>query len=128
VSYSALAGTNRVDYLRSKAYVFQDGRGAWLATDEAAASGGLAIFPLGRDRLQVIRVSDAGPWVLRRPFQTRGVVTECLVSGEDGQALPSPAYQDNGQETRFPPLPKGLRYVIQFGAQRRGADLSTSSK
>ena len=48
-SFSALAGTNRVDYLRSPDYTYLDGRGHWLTVPEAASDGALAITPVGKE-------------------------------------------------------------------------------
>ena len=65
--FSALAGTNRADYLRSPDYTYLDGRGHWLMVPEAASDAALAIRPMGKDRLQIIRISGAGAFTIRRP-------------------------------------------------------------
>jgi hypothetical protein len=119
VSYSALEGTNRVDYLRSRAYTYQDGRGHWFATAEAAANGALAITRPAPNQLRVIRISGEGDFLIRRPYGVRGPLAQCEVFDADGQRLAPPATTDTGQETRVEPVEKGVRYELRFGRSGR---------
>jgi hypothetical protein len=113
-SFSAMVGTNRTDYLRSAAYIYLDGRGHWFDAPEAGANGALAIRPIGKHLLQVIRISSDGAFVIRRPYHMRGT---CLVTEAfdvDGKSLGTPIYTDTGTETRIAPLEKAIRYVLRF--------------
>lgn len=113
-SYSALTGTNRVDYLRSAAYVFQDGRGYPFATPEAIHRGALALSPQGENRLQVILISGSTPFLVRRPFHCRGALVECEAFDEAGNRLDPPTFSGDDLESRIEPVPGALRYLLRF--------------
>ncbi|MBI4663886.1 MAG: acetylxylan esterase [Verrucomicrobia bacterium] len=117
LSFSALVGTNKVDYLRSPAYTYLDGRGREFSTAEAASDGGLAISSQGRNQLQVIRISGAGAFTIRRPYKTRGALKSCEAYDSDGNRLTTPAFQDDGKESRIEPVDKAVRYVLSFDAK-----------
>ena len=83
-SYSALNGTNRVDYLHSPAYTYLDGRGHSFNAPAAASDSALAIRPLEKNQLEVIRILLArapllstvrmafrAPWGIARPTTSR---------------------------------------------------------
>ncbi len=118
ISFSALKGTNKVDYLRSAAYTYLDGRGEWLATPEAASNGALAIRPLAKNQLQVIRLSGTGPFVIGRPYQMRGALLACEAFDADGNRLSPPAWEHSPGETRLEPVDKAVQYVLRFPSQR----------
>jgi len=119
LSYSALAGTDRVDCLRSPAYTYLDGRGHWFETPEAASDGALALRRLGRNQLEVLRISGVGAFVVRRPYKVRGANQECVAYDAEGQRLAAPVCHDNGDETRVEPIDKAVRYVLRFGPGAR---------
>lgn len=116
-SYSALNGTNRVDYLGSRAYTYLDGRGAWFSAPEAASNGALAICPSGENQLRVIRISGAGAFVIRRPYGVRGSLARGEAFDVDGNRLAAPVWHDSGLETRIEPVDKAVRYELQFGGK-----------
>ncbi len=113
VSFSALQSSHRVDYLRSGAYTYLNGRGKMFETPEATSDGALAIRPLDDGRLEVIPISG-GAFTLRRPYSTRGALAEAHVFDVDGRQLDAPVCQDAGGETRVQPVENGLRYVFRF--------------
>jgi hypothetical protein len=117
-SYSALSGTNRVDYLSSRAYTYLDGRGAWFSAPEAASNGALAIYPSGKNQLRVIRISGAGAFVIRRPYGVRDSLARAEAFDVDGNRLAAPVWHDSGSETRLEPVDKAVRYELRFGGQR----------
>ncbi|MBM3879169.1 MAG: hypothetical protein FJ387_05550 [Verrucomicrobia bacterium] len=116
VSYSGLNGAQRVDYLRSPAYTYLDGRGQPFATAEAAAESGLVIRPLAPDQLEAIRTSGRGPFTIRRPYDVRGACVAVEAYGVDGKALSTPVMQDTGETTRLEPVEAAVRYVLRFGS------------
>lgn len=119
LSFSALQGPNRADYLRSPAYTYLAGRGHWFDAPEAASDGALAITPLGKDQLQIIRISGgAGAFLVRRPYHRRGVCVACDAFDVEGRALASPVWHDTDGETRIEPVDKAVRYVLRFGPRR----------
>jgi hypothetical protein len=114
-SFSALAGTNRVDYLRSPDYTYLDGRGHWLRVPEAASDGALAIRPMGKDRLQIIRISGAEAFTIRRPYRMQGRCVSCEAFDLDGNRLTNPICHEADNETRIVPEDKAMRFVLRFG-------------
>jgi hypothetical protein len=114
-SYSALHGTNRVDYLRSPVYIYLDGRGQRFGAPEAVSEGSLAIKPLRGNQLEVIRISGQGEFVIRRPFKVRGALVSCEAFDVEGQRLALPVFHDTGGQTRIEPVDKAVRYVLRFG-------------
>jgi hypothetical protein len=118
-SYSALDGTNRVDYLTSRAYIYLDGRGGWFNAPEAGSNGGLAIYPAGKNRLRVMRTSGEGAFVIRRPYGVRGSLASAEAFDVDGNKLPAPAWRDTDSETRIDPVDKAVRYELQFGGRKQ---------
>jgi len=118
ISVSGLDGTNRFDYLRSAAYTYLDGRGRWFETSEAAVDGALALRPLGRQRLEVIRISGSGRFVVRRPYATRGRCVECAAFDVEGRPLTTRPFTTDPNETGVEPLEKAVRYVLRFSAGR----------
>jgi hypothetical protein len=114
-SFSALAGTNRVDYLRSPDYTYLDGRSHWLRVPEAASDGALAIRPMGKDRLQIIRISGGGAFTIRRPYHMQGRCVSCEAFDPDGKRLAHPICHDADNETRIVPEAKAMRFVLRFG-------------
>jgi hypothetical protein len=114
-SFSALAGSNRVDYLRSPDYTYLDGRSHWLRVPEAASDGALAIRPMGKDRLQIIRISGAGAFTIRRPYHMQGRCVSCEAFDLDGKRLAHPICHDADNETRIVPEDKAMRFVLRFG-------------
>jgi hypothetical protein len=115
LSFSGLAGTNKVDYLRCRDYTFLDGRGQWFATPEAAANGGLAIRPSGRNGLEIIRISGDGPFEIKRPYHVRGAVLAIAAYDVAGKPTASPVVHDDGVTTRIEPVANAVRYVLRFG-------------
>jgi hypothetical protein len=113
-SYSALQGTNRVDYLRSPAYTYLDGRGNVFATPEAQSDGALAIRPLANAQLEVIRISGKEPFVVRRPYSTSGRLSGCDAYDLERHALAAPVWQDADNDTRIEPVQNAIRYVLHF--------------
>lgn len=114
LSYSALSGTNKVDYLRSPNSVYLDGRGATLDTPEAVSSGALALSPLPEGRLQVIHISGTNAFTLRRPFALRGALDTIEAFDLDGRSLAAPEHRDAAGETCIQPTPGAVRYVLRF--------------
>ncbi|MBI2926326.1 MAG: hypothetical protein HYY24_11565 [Verrucomicrobia bacterium] len=119
VSYSALAGTNKVDYLRSPAYTYLDGRGQWFDAPEAASNGVLAIRPLDKNELEVLRISGDGAFTVRRPYKVRGACVTCDAFDVEGKRLASPVCHDSGGETRVEPVEKAVRYTLGFASRAR---------
>ncbi|HTL54810.1 MAG TPA: hypothetical protein VL361_03990 [Candidatus Limnocylindrales bacterium] len=119
-SFSGLEGTNRVDYLRSREYTYVDGRGHWVDTPEAVCDGALAIRLLGKNKLSLIYISGAGPFVIRRPYKIRGTCLSCEAFDVEGKPLPKPEYQDNGMETRIKPREQAINYVLTFSEKLYG--------
>jgi hypothetical protein len=114
LSYSALQGTNKTDYVRSAAYVYLDGRGQWCETPEAATRDLLAISPAGDDRLQLVHIGRSETFVLRRPFARRGWLTTCEAFDAEGRQLPRPVFIGDDKETRIEPVTGGVRYLLRF--------------
>jgi hypothetical protein len=120
VSYSAWEGhlstgeTNRVDYLRCPAYTYLDGRGSQFEAAEASANGALVIKPLGKGRLEVIRISGEGAFLIRRPYGVRGKLLEGEAYSVEGKSLGRLAGEDSTTETRIEPLAQAIRYVLRF--------------
>lgn len=118
LSYSALQGTNRVDYLRSPAYTYLDGRGQVFNAPEASSEGALAIRSPAPNQLEVIHISGSSPFTIRRPYSVRGALRMCEAFDIDGQPLPAPACADERGETRVEPRASAIRYLFHFaGAQ-----------
>jgi hypothetical protein len=113
-SSSALAGTNRADYLRSAAYIYLDGRGHWFDAPEAGANGALAIRPIRKHQLEVIHISGEGAFLIRRPYHRGGTCLAVEAFDVDGRNVGTPTYHDTGTETRIAPLAKAIRYVLRF--------------
>ena len=114
-SFSALNGSNRVDYLRSPDYIYLDGRGRWFDAPDAASDGALAIRPLGKAQLKITRISGAEPFVIRRPYKRRGACVACEAFDAEGKSLSFSDWQDNGVETRLKTQDKAVTYVLSFG-------------
>ncbi len=117
VSYSGLAGTNKVDYLRGGNYTYLDGRGSWFSTPEASSNGGLVISPVKGNALKIIRISGEGNFVISRPYKVRGKVTEAAAYDLDGKSLSAPVWHDTGTSTRIEPVKSAVRYVLKFGGK-----------
>jgi hypothetical protein len=117
-SYSLLAGTNKVDYLRCPSYVYLDGRGHWLQTPEASSNGALALFSQGRNQLRVIHISGNGPFTIRRPFHVHGALAECAAFDVHGRRLASPVVHDGPGQTSITPVAEAVRYVLRFGRKQ----------
>ncbi len=109
--------TSRVDYLRSASYTYLDGRGQWFSTTEAASNGGLAVSSLGQNRLQVIRISGDGEFVIRRPYGVRGALVRCEAFDVEGKSLSAPTTRDSGEETWIEPVKDAVRYVLHFSGK-----------
>jgi len=101
--------------VRGPDYTYQDGRGQWLATTDAASNGALAIRPLKRDALEIIRISGDGDFWVWRPYHTRGRLAGCDAYDVESKQLPPPLTRDDGAQTRISPIPKAVRYVVRFG-------------
>ena len=114
-SYSALDSTNRVDYLRSSAYTYLDGRGHCFDASEAATEGSLVIKPIGQNQLEVIHIAGHGEFTIRRPYQVSGALAACEAFDVEGQQITSPVCNDAGAETRIQPEEKAVRYLLRFG-------------
>ena len=117
-SFSGFNGTNRVDYLRSLEYTYLDGRGHLFDTPEAASDGALAIQPAGKNQLKITRISGSDPFVIRRPYKTRGACVACEAFDVEGKPLPAPDWQESGQETKLKPADKALTYILTFSPNR----------
>jgi len=118
LSYSALVNGRKVDYLRSDAYIYLDGRGEMFSTPEAASDGGLAITRLAPNRLQVIRISGKQPFYIRRPYGVRGRLVSCRAYDVEGNPLSAPVVRDSGQMTWIEPVPNAVRYVLEFSGKQ----------
>jgi hypothetical protein len=118
VSYSALLGTNKVDYLRCPAYTYQDGRGQWFSTEAAPSNGALAISPLKPNGLRIIRISGEGAFIIKRPYKTSGALMESRAYDVDGKPLAKPVVQDTGVQTRIEPVPGAVRYEFRYEGQK----------
>lgn len=119
LSFSALQEGRKVDYLRSEAYTYQDGRGQWFATPEAGSSGALALFPEGTNRLRVIHISGKDPFLIRRPYGVRGPLRECEPFDPEGKPLPPPQITDNGKETWIKPVEGAVQYLLLFSGKSK---------
>ena len=117
LSYSALLGGGKADYLRSPAYIYLDGRGQWFSTPEAGADGALAISPLSQRTLQVVRISGKEPFVIRRPYGVQGEVTLCETYDVEGRPLAKPITHECGEETWIEPVANAVRYVLLFSGK-----------
>ncbi len=117
LSFSALQEGRKVDYLRSEAYTYQDGRGAWFATPEAGSSGALALFPEKANQLRIIHISGKGPFLIRRPYGVRGSLQRCEAFDAEGKPLPPPQVTDNGKETWIKPVEGAVQYLLLFSGK-----------
>jgi hypothetical protein len=81
----------------------------------AASDGALAIRPLGKYPLQIIRISGAGAFTIRRPYHMQGRCVSCEAFDPDGKRLTIPNCRDTDNETRIVPEDKGMRFVLRFG-------------
>ena len=117
ISYSALKEGNRVDYLRSRAYTYLDGRGHAFSAPEAVSDGSLAIRAMNENRLEIIRASGTGAFTIRRPYGVQGEATGCEAYNTDGQTLSVPTLEDKAGETKITPVDGAMRYVLTFGKQ-----------
>ncbi|NSW77774.1 MAG: hypothetical protein HPY54_01925 [Chthonomonadetes bacterium] len=118
LSYSALVEGRKVDYLRSEAYIYLDGRGELFNAPEASSDGGLAITRIAPNRLQVIHISGKEQFRIGRPFGVQGALVSCRAYDVDGNELARPATHDSGQETWVEPVEKAVRYVLEFSGKR----------
>jgi hypothetical protein len=118
-SYSALYEGSKVDYLRSAAYIYLDGRGRLFSAPEAASDGALAISPEGTELLRIIRISGDGEFAIRRPFGVKGAAVGCEAFDEHGKLLGRPNFRDSGSETRIQPLTGAIRYELAFGGRAK---------
>jgi hypothetical protein len=117
-SFSALRGTNRVDYIRSPDYIYLDGRSRWFDATEAATDGALAIRPGGKNSLDITHISGTAPFVIRRPFKVHDACVSCEAFDVEGQRLAPSTYKDTTNETRITPMEKAVRYVLRFGSHQ----------
>ena len=117
LSYSALQGGGKVDYLRSPSYTYLDGRGKLFSVPEAASDGGLAISRLSDNVLQVIRISGKDVFTIRRPYGVQGVVTACEAYDAEGHLLDKPVLHESGSETQLEPVANAVRYVLRFSGK-----------
>jgi hypothetical protein len=113
-SFSAMAGTNRVDYLRSPAYTYLDGRGQWFETREAASNGALAIRPKAPHQLEVIRISGDGDFVIKRPYEMPRRCVGCSAFDAANHKLAGPQWRDLDSATRVRPVENAIRYIFEF--------------
>ena len=113
-SFSGRHHGRRVDYLRSPAYTYLDGRGHWFDAPEAGANGALAVSPLGRRSLCILRISGEGAFVVRRAYGTDGRPTRCDAFDDKGAKLASAPFSLGRHGTRIEPVPNALRYVLRF--------------
>ena len=120
-SFSALNGTNRVDYLRSSQYIYLDGRGHWFDAPEAACDGALAIERLEKNRLKIIHISGTEQFLVRGPYGARGHCTACEVFDSQGKSLGVGDWEDTNGETRLKPHDQAISYVLTFDG-RSGRD------
>ncbi len=118
LSYSALVDGHKVDYLRSDAYIYLDGRGEMFHTPEASSDGGLAITRLAPNRLQVVHISGKERFCIRRPFGVQGALTSCRAYDVEGKELAKPVTHDSGQATCIEPVQGAIRYVLEFSGKR----------
>lgn len=118
LSYSALVEGRKVDYLRSDAYIYLDGRGEMFSTPEGASDGGLAISRLAPQRLQVIHISGKERFRVNRPFGVVGTLVSCRAYDVEGKDLARPTVHDSGQATWIEPVEKAVRYVLEFSGKR----------
>jgi hypothetical protein len=118
LSYSALVDGRKVDYLRSDAYIYLDGRGEFFTTPEAASEGGLAITRPAPNRLQVIHISGKQPFYVRRPYGVRGRLVSCRAYDVGGNPLSAPVVRDSGNMTWIEPVPNAVRYVLEFSGKQ----------
>jgi hypothetical protein len=114
VSFSATVGSHRADFLRSKAYIYLDGRGHWFDSPEAGADGALAIRSAGGNRLQVIRISGSAAFLIRRPYGVQGECVDCQAYDIEGKLLGAPRHQNEPGATRIQPIDKAVRYEMEF--------------
>lgn len=127
LSYSALGGTNKVDYLRSRAYVYLDGRGSSLETPEAATSGALALSPTSDGQLEVVHISGTNAFTVRRPFQYRGGLETITAFDLEGKPLRAPDHRDAQEETCIQPTPGAVRYLLRFRGGASGTARAVNS-
>jgi hypothetical protein len=114
-SYSGLDGTNRVDYLRSRAYTYLDGRGEWFDAPEAASDGALVLKAVSRDTLEVTHISGKRPFVVRRPYGMPERVLTVEAYDIDGQPSVAPVWHDSATETQINLAGQAVRYLLHFG-------------
>jgi hypothetical protein len=113
-SISGLKGARRIDYLRSPAYTFLDGRSHELSVPEASAQGSLVVMPREKNRLEIIRIMGAGPMWIRRPYGIRGVCVSCEAFDDAGKTLGNATITGSNLETRIEPVARAIRYSLAF--------------
>jgi hypothetical protein len=118
LSYSALVNGRKVDYLRSDAYIYLDGRGEMFHAPEAASDGALAITRIAPHRLRVIHISGQERFCIHRPFGVRGALVSCKAYDVEGKELARPTTYDSGQSTWIEPVRGAIRYVLEFSGKR----------
>ena len=113
-SYSALKNGKKVDYLRSDAYIFQDGRGAWFSTPDAASNGAMVVQQDGMDALIITRISGSGLFMTARPYRMQGLSVDCKTFDVNGKQLQNAVIFDSGAETWIAPVPSAVKYILKF--------------
>jgi hypothetical protein len=113
-SFSALQGTNRVDYLRSMAYTYLDGRGSKCEVPEAVCDGALVIRRVAKQQLNITHVSGHSEFIIRRPYGVRGKCVDCSGTDVQGKPVSATTWQDSGEETRIKPTENALNYVLTY--------------
>ncbi len=114
LSYSALNGPTKADYLKSAAYTFVDGRGKLFKTPEAETEGGLAITPLEGNKLRVIVTNGEGKFTLHRPYGVHGKAIKCQAFSTEGKELEAPTIVGDAKSTTITPTKGGVRYEVSF--------------
>lgn len=117
-SFSALRNGYKVDFLISRAYIYQDGRGRWFETEEAGSNGALAIIPGGNDYLKIVHITGTGDFEIKRPYGMRGVAVECKAFDVNGRRLNNAVIHDSGIATWIEPVKSALRYVLIFSGKQ----------
>jgi hypothetical protein len=70
---------------------------------------------MGKDRLQIIRISGAEAFTIRRPYHMQGRCVSCEAFDLDGKHLANPICHDADNETHIVPEDKAMRFVLRFG-------------
>jgi hypothetical protein len=83
---------------------------------------------MGKDGLQITRISGAGAFIIRRPYHMQGRCVSCEGFDLDGKRLAQPIWHDADNETRIVPEDRAMRFVLRFGPQTMDSNGRAAAK